>query len=250
MTRYGYDCIGAVASWVRTNLPLPAVMFWYGTGSPDIQWDAADRQQYPADILVEIDQGGAGSPVMTAIVRDVENGAWAPGTATDKKGWDVERPTLYGSRDTLSQVASDGWKGDYWLAWPGWTGEALPEYPGITIIGVQDLWESNYDRTTFLDEFWPHLPPPPPVHNPVSVTIHSRTANAAFNSLENASGYKILYAETPQTAPVKIWAGPAVSNSPVTHVVNLIIPNAHGGELSFYGTIAGTDHLIGTFPVP
>src|SRR5271154_4781527 len=72
MSRTGLDCTGGNAGFVRASLPLPDVMMWYGTGSPSVEWSESERTLFPASILCEIDQGGLGTPVLTAVVRDVE----------------------------------------------------------------------------------------------------------------------------------------------------------------------------------
>lgn len=243
--RIGYDCIGGNAQWVRDHLPLPSVMFWYGTGSPAIEWSAAERAMFPSDILVEIDQGGMGTPVLTAMVRDVENGAWQPGQAANKTGWHVTRPTIYCNRSTLPSVAADGWKGDVWLAWPGWTGEALPEHPGITIIGVQDQFNGGYDHTTFIDPTWPALPNPVPAGNSMSITVDSRNANMAYTVDFIPDMVQILFAPQAGARFVVLRTITGVHPGVANHVSNLTIPGHAGGIISVAAIKNGVATEIG-----
>jgi peptidoglycan hydrolase-like protein with peptidoglycan-binding domain len=90
---------------------------------------------------------------------DVEQHAWTP---ADVPAWTSKctapRPTVYCSRADLAAVRAV-WQGDVWLAWPGWKGEPLPSHG---IVAVQDVWASNYDSSTVLDDTWPGTPQPPP----------------------------------------------------------------------------------------
>ncbi len=55
------------------------------TGTPDIEWTAADWALFPGIPHVTIDQGFINSPVPSAIVRDVEPGAWTPFNAVEPR---------------------------------------------------------------------------------------------------------------------------------------------------------------------
>lgn len=238
MNRVGYDCTGVNAMWVKANLPPADLMFWYGTGSPDIEWTLEERALFPHAEMVEIDQGGAGTPIPTAVVRDVENGAWAPGQAVNKAGWHVPRPTLYGSRNTFTQVVADGWQGDYWLAWPGWNGEQLPAAKGVNIVAVQDAFESKYDHNTILDTSWPLLPP-----SPLSMTIVSRNAHMAIPVQEGADHYVIKW------NGLTIMEVAAVPGAEVIHPGTVVIPGFGHGTVTVYAIISSVPKLIGTIVV-
>ena len=149
----------------------PQLAAGYVTGSADIKWTAADWALFPGIPHVTIDQGFTGSPVPSAIVRDVEPGAWQPFSAVNRNGWTAARPTIYCDRNDLSReggVLGCGWKGDLWLAWPGWNGEPLPTAPGCTYVAVQNQPNvgNAYDLSVVLDDNWPDLAPTPPA--PVS----------------------------------------------------------------------------------
>lgn len=250
MSRTAIDCVGGNAALVRASLPLPDVMFWYGTGSLSIQWTDAEKALFPTGIMVEIDQGGAGTPIPTAQVRDVENGAWSAGQAVNRNGWTADRPTLYGSRSTFSQCVSGGWQGDFWLAWPGWTGEPLPTAPGVTIIGVQDVWDASWDLTTLIDPTWPHVTTPPPPPYPFSVTVTERTADAAFGNPPGTDHFVIFY-QAAATAPKVVIAR---HDDPVpgvlVHAKNLQVPGARGGTLTVDAIVHGAAVTVGTRQLP
>lgn len=133
----------------------------YDTGSPGIDWTPADVALFTCPVLM-IDQGYTGSPNLAATIRDVENGAWGPGQAVSRAGWDVPRPTIYCTTGeagyNLAAVLADGWQGDLWLAIPGWQpGQPLPAAPGCTIVAVQNVqgMAGAYDSSVVLDPVWP-----------------------------------------------------------------------------------------------
>jgi hypothetical protein len=127
----------------------------YDTGSPSIDWTSADWARFPGVPHVTIDQGFTGSPNLAANVRDVEPGAWAPGQAVDRSGWNVPRPTIYCNQSTLPSVLADGWKGDLWLAIPGHTGPP-PAVRDCVVVAIQDDYNNPaYDLSTVYDPYWP-----------------------------------------------------------------------------------------------
>jgi hypothetical protein len=154
-----HDAVPQLAA-IRGQLQLVA---GYDTGSPDIDWTAADWALFPGIPHVTIDQGFTGSPNPAATVRDVEYGAWAPGQAVNRAGWNVPRPTIYCTTGetgyNLAAVLADGWKGDVWLAIAGWQpGQPLPAAPGCTIVAVQNNYSNpNYDLSVVLDPNWPYV---------------------------------------------------------------------------------------------
>lgn len=159
MTRIAYDCTRSNAAWVAKNLPHPDIIMWYGTGSPDIQWTKAELDLFPHSIKVQIDQGGIGSVVQSATVRDVEPGAWTAHDAVTLRPWVAPRPTIYADRADMDNVLLAGWKGDVWLAWPGFTRSAPPLVPGCNLVAIQDQFHAEYDRSIVYDDTWPFLPP-------------------------------------------------------------------------------------------
>lgn len=155
MTRLMIDCTHTNVAAVKRIFPNPPLVAVYLTGTPDIQWSAADRAQWPDSIQVTIDQGGPGSPVAQAMGRDVEPGAWTPSAAVDKSNWHTSRPFIYCDRADLGSVINAGWRGDVWLAWPGWVGTAKPSYPGINIVAIQNVFTAQYDESIVFDDTWP-----------------------------------------------------------------------------------------------
>lgn len=246
MPRIAYDCTSGAAQWVHDNLPVPDVMFWYGTGSPGIQWNDAEKALFPHSVLVEIDQGGAGTPVPSAQVRDVESGAWAPGQAVSKAGWTAERPTIYCNRSTLPSVAADGWQGDVWLAWPGWAGETLPSYPGITIVAVQDEFHADYDHTTILDQAWPGAAVTPPSQGSLSVTVESRSGALAFTTSLSPDHVVIEYTPPNRSGSVVLTRVADVVPGKAYHVNLTYIPGVFGGKISAFAIVHGKSLLIGS----
>lgn len=128
----------------------------YDTGTADIKWTAADWARYPGLPHVHIDQA-FGGPVYSATVQDVETGAWSP---ADVPGWQAKctapRPTVYCNQSTLPAVLATGWRGNLWLAIPGWlSGDPLPPAPGCTVVAVQSVFAATYDLSYVLDPSWP-----------------------------------------------------------------------------------------------
>lgn len=157
MTRTMGDAVHAEVGLLPGGLDAYA---GYDTGSPDIRWTDADWSRFPGATHIHIDQGFTGSPVFTADVRDVEAGAWTPGAAVLLNGWTAPRPTIYCNRSTLPLILGGGWRGDLWLAIPGWlVGDPLPPAPGCTIVAVQNQFDvgTHYDLSVILDPTWPEV---------------------------------------------------------------------------------------------
>lgn len=150
----GYDAIHLNVSMIPRFAP---VVLGYDTGTPDIRWTASDWAMFPHARHVHIDQGGPGSPVVTATVRDVETGAWDPQTAVGRRGdWLTERPTIYCNQNTLPRVLEAGWKGDLWLAkmespYP----VTPPVVAGCTVVAQQVEFDTAFDRNVVFDPCWP-----------------------------------------------------------------------------------------------
>lgn len=127
----------------------------YVTGTPDVKATETDLALWPDATVITIDQGGPGSPVKDAIVRDVEPRCWSAAAAVDTSEWTAERPTIYCDRNDLPTVINLGWRGDVWLAWPGYTGMTAPVFPGVRVVAVQRTTTEFYDLTTVFDDTWP-----------------------------------------------------------------------------------------------
>src|SRR5260370_10407643 len=158
--------IGYDATHVNVaSIPLSAeVVMGYDTGTADIQWTDPDWNRFALKRKVHIDQGGPGSPVPTATVRDVETGARLVESAVGGTlDWNAGRRTIYCNRDTLARVLAAGWKGDLWLAIPSGTAPlAPPVVPGCTVVAVQYGFHGNYDLSAVFDPWWPARAPSVP----------------------------------------------------------------------------------------
>lgn len=133
----------------------------YVTGTPDIAWTLADFQAAfdAGKIVVTIDQGGIGSPVPVAQVRDVEAGAWTPAAAVSAP-WTAARPTIYISLASLPELEQAGWRGDVWVAdWTGTPPASPPPVPaGMTCVAQQYSDQGGggaYDLSVVFDPAWP-----------------------------------------------------------------------------------------------
>lgn len=154
------DCTSANLAHVQSLFPNPQVWAAYITGSPDVRYTDAQLASIPdTAVTVTIDQGYTGSPVPTAIVRDVEFGAWSPKNAVDKTNWHTERPTIYCDRYDLTRaggVLASGWQGDLWLAIPSVTAPLIsPVIPGCNVVAVQWNFTGSYDKSIVFDDTWP-----------------------------------------------------------------------------------------------
>ena len=138
------------------NLPTGIMRAGYVTGTPDIKWTL----QQISTASVTIDQGGDGSPVGIADVRDVEAGAWTMAAAVSLAGWTAPRPTIYTSLDNLPALEQAGWKGDVWVAdYTGTQPSSPPAMPaGMTCVAVQYTDQGGggtYDLSVVFDPIWP-----------------------------------------------------------------------------------------------
>jgi hypothetical protein len=131
----------------------------YVTGTPDILWTAADWARFAGISQVTIDQGGVGSPVASAVVRDVEAGAWTVANAVNRDRWTASRPTIYCSLSTVPTLASAGWSGDVWVAnWTSTPPSSPPATPGMNCVAVQYTNQGGggaYDLSIVFDPAWP-----------------------------------------------------------------------------------------------
>lgn len=250
MTRTMIDCTSANAAWVMANLAAPEMIALYVTGSPDIKWTPALRALFPHSIQVTIDQGGAGSPVSTATVRDVEPGAWTAHAAVHSGNWSAAEPTIYCDRADLDTVVAEGWRGNVWLAWPGWNGESLPHADKVHFVAVQNGFFTSYDKSVVLDDNWQSGVIVAPSPSAISITLHGRTGNMSWPYMKGATHYVVQYLTTSQATPILIGraAQPAAPES--VHMTDAIIPGLRGGIVRIYGIVTGKPTLVGTRSLP
>jgi hypothetical protein len=140
-----YDATGGNATGL---LPFnPAVVAGYDTGSAGIAWVPPTWAMFPSAIHVHIDQGGAGAPVRSAKIWDVEPNAWSPSDIPGLAAASTcPHPGVYCDRNDLPAVLAV-WSGPIWLAWPGWAGE--PVHPQVVM--VQNVFAAAYDATRILN---------------------------------------------------------------------------------------------------
>ena len=169
MTRIMGDSIHANVHKIPLTVNLVA---GYDTGTPDIKWITEDWNLFPNIPHIHIDQGFGDSRAAEAhvIVFDVETNAFKPSQAGDLITANRQlRPTIYVDRFNLhstiaSALTAKNWKGDIWLAYPGWQPEmSLPPLPpGCHFVAVQNNFANAYDLSMVLDDSWPGTPPPAP----------------------------------------------------------------------------------------
>jgi hypothetical protein len=177
MARTMGDAIHDNVPALPNNLQLVA---GYVTGSPDIVWTAADWARFPGIPHVTIDQAFTGAPRYDAVVIDIETGAYAPADVTNWMNHaTAARPTIYVNRSNLTASAANAlqspqFKGDVWLAMPGWQpGQALPVLPaGCRYVAVQNQQDvaNAYDLSVVLDPSWPAVLANPPSEEDVLAT--------------------------------------------------------------------------------
>lgn len=180
MTRSMADGIGAEsAAVIAAGTDIVAV---YVTGLGDVPWSGEAVQSIPAGKpVVTIDQGAGNSPRYDATVQDVEPGAYGPYTVPLwQSRCTAERPTVYCDRNDLPMILSTGWRGNLWLAIPGWTeGAPLPSVDGCTVVAVQNQFDvgNTHDLSVVLDPTWPYTHmepgpiPTPPAQQEVTVQL-------------------------------------------------------------------------------
>lgn len=250
MTRTMIDCIGSNAAWVRANLGIPDMIAVYDTGSPDIRWTPAQKSLFPHSIMVTIDQGGTGSPVTSDVVRDVEPHAWLAKLAEDPSHWSAAEPTIYCDRADLDTVVADGWRGNVWLAWPGWNGEPLPHADKVHFVAVQNGFFTNYDKSVVLDDNWQSGVVVTPSPSAISITLHGRTGNMSWPYMKGASHYVVQYLTASQATPILIGRVTQPTAPQSVHMTGAIIPGLRGGIVRVYGIVAGKPTQVGSHSLP
>jgi hypothetical protein len=245
-----YDFTNANVAWMAANVRNVDMIAWYGTGSPDVQWSQADRALFPHANMLEIDQGFTGSPVPTAAIRDVENGAWAAGAAVDRSNWHVPRPTIYGGRDAIRQVVSDGWRGDVWLAAPGTNPASAPVIPGVNVVAVQDQWQAKFDKSVVFDDTWYPSVVTPPVSGTFSVTVTGRHADLFIPGVAGSDHYDIIYDPGPRGVAFVIGRPPAHIDGTGFFMNGVLVPGSHGGAIKLQAIVKSVPHVVGTIQLP
>ena len=162
MTRTMGDAIHDNVASLPATIDIAA---GYDTGSVDIAWTPADWTRFPNIPHVHIDQAYGDTRAIEAhvLVFDVETGAFSPDQAQALIEANTSpRPTIYVNRSNIDATIASAqkaanWKGDIWLSYPGWTpGMALPAVPaGCRYVAIQDVFATNYDLSTVLDDSWP-----------------------------------------------------------------------------------------------
>jgi hypothetical protein len=215
-----HDNVGALA---RAKLQMVA---GYVTGSPDILWTNADWALFPGLPHVTIDQGFTGSPVASAIVRDVEPGAWTAAAAVSSRPWTPARPTIYCSTSALPTLEQAGWRGDVWVAnyVTSAPGSPYPVPAGMTCVAWQ--WTNmggggTYDLSVVFDPYWPDRPP--------ATSPEAENMNAAQYSdgrqivaLIGTDG-NVYVTEQPSLGSAWQRTGPVGGQCPVTGAVSLVL---------------------------
>lgn len=250
MTRIMYDFTHSNVGFMKVNFPDAPMIAWYGTGSPGIEWTPDDRADWPHANMVEIDQGGAGTPILTAHIRDVENGAWTPGAAVDKTGWNVPRPTIYGSRFAIDQVVSDGWRGDVWLAAPGPKPISPPSIPGVKVVAVQWNWAPNYDESIVFDDTWYPASVPSPAPGGLSVDVQQRRGSITLSRVVSADHYVIHYIDSSGEPPIVLERVPQWAGTATMVLLDRPIPGSHGGTVYADAIVHSGAVRVGTVTLP
>ena len=149
---------GDSALWMSQNVKAYDMVAAYRTGSQGVPWSDSDLALFPDVPILTIDQGGTGSPLESANIRDVENGAWTVQTAVHDPSWNVARPTIYCDRSTLPALSQMGWTGDVWLADPSFTGTTVPDLSPMNCVAVQNQFFPLYESSLVFDDSWPTPP--------------------------------------------------------------------------------------------
>lgn len=249
-TRIMIDTIHANVPAVKKQFPNPQMVAYYRTGSTDIQWTDADVAEFQGAVMVSIDQGGQGSHVADAMVRDVEPGAWTPQGAVNLANWHTPRPTIYCDRADLPRVIAAGWRKDVWLAWPGYAASGPPSEPGVNIVAVQNVFGADHDSSLVFDPTWPHIVIPPSPPPTLSVTVTDRQADMAWPVAVGADHYDIDYTPEGSALTVTIGRPPQSKTGGSVHALNVVIPGARGGAIQVFAIISSKRHLIGSVHLP
>lgn len=158
MTRRMVDATGDNAALVLA-MPDVDLIGAYITGLEGVPWSLANLALIPKGKLVAIDQASGNAPNYSATVQDVEPLCY---TAAQVPGWQAQctawRPTVYCDQNDFMDVLATGWRGDVWLAIPGWQiGDVLPNLMGCNLVAVQNNTTDNrFDVSIVLDDTWPN----------------------------------------------------------------------------------------------
>lgn len=249
-TRIMIDGIHADVPEIKRQFPSPQMILVYVTGSADIKWTDADRAEFQGAVQVTVDQGGLGSPVPDAMVRDVEPGGWSAAEAVKMDNWHTPRPTIYCDRTRLQEVMALGWKGDVILAWPGYNSSGPPSFPGVNVVAVQHLFAARWDESIVYDTTWPHVPNQPEPRPTVSLTVSQRIANLAFGVVPGCDHYVVEYAAHGIASNVVLARPPQPKAGTVVHVTEMAIPGGSGGSVTVFAIVHGRAQLVGSVSLP
>lgn len=208
--RFMLDCIHANlhSPPVTAALHTVGMAAGYVTGDTVVRWTEPDWQYIASLRLVPvtIDQGFTGSPVPTANVRDVEQGAWSPTSAVNTAGWSAARPTIYAARSDMTTIVNElEWTRDIWLSWPldhiPTKAEVLaahPEYAKANLIGVQCGFAPEYDKSVIYDPAWPKTGDPMPDKKPIT-TLPDGNFDGPVTCVGPAGGEQYIQTWDPAT---------------------------------------------------
>lgn len=226
MTRVMFDAIHDNTGLLRQF--HPQMVAGYDTGSSDIKWTQADWDLFPDSVIkVHIDQAFGGQS-LSAHVVDMEKGAWTPEQIDARMvRSSAPRPTLYCSVEGLIEAAQvSHWRGDVWLAAPGFSTIAsvldkiealIPDVKlltGYVIVAIQDNFANGYDTSVVFDDNWPlkgtPVTTPDQYAAPANFGINKKSANfqLAWSTVPNAGGdppdsYTVVITELDGTVPFK-----------------------------------------------
>lgn len=249
-TRIMIDGTNNEAQAIKREFGDPQMLAYYVTGSQGIPWTAADIALFPKSVHVTIDQGGSGSPVPSAIVRDVEPGAWNADAAVRHVPWTAKRPTIYCDRNDLQAVIAAGWRKDVWLAWPGFAGTAAPSFAGVNIVAVQNVFGTDHDSSLVFDATWPQVPVTPTPGPRMSVSITDRVVNLFFPVMVGADHYIVEYIPPSPGVMTVLSRPPQAKSGSGIHVTNLTVPGGTGGEIVVQAVIKSVQHQVGAISLP
>jgi len=250
MARWMINGTHANMQAIRNAIASGEMLGYYVTGTPGIRATISDLATFTGHVRVSIDQGGPGSPVPTATVRDVESGAWTVASAVQTHNWTAKRPTIYCSLDTVPEVQAAGWRGDLWLAIPGYTPSTPPTVKGCTVVAVQRTFDPEYELSSVYDDSWPYDAPKTAVAPGISVTVYSRRADLAFPRNPDAGHYVIQYQDTAGDAPLLLNRVAQPDDEPSIHEDALPVPGASGGTITVWAIVNSVPVKVGSAKLP
>lgn len=241
----------------RTAISHAQLVALYGTGTPDIKATPEDIAEIPASMtLVTIDQGGPGSPIPHATVRDVESGAWTVADAVKTEGWEPEHGnerTIYCSVSKLDALITEGWTGKVWIAAPEGDFPVPYHHAGIDIAVQQYLMDQEgglYDVSQVFDANWPA--PPPAVQPPITVHVSTsyRVTTMQFGTVHDSHPVDHYVVSAAVGGETYVLARPPQITGPVITCRDLHVPGASGGTLTVAPISNGKPYRVATVKLP